>query len=136
MNLKWTDGLSVNNKRIDCEHQMYFDLIIALYTANSQNANKEKVVRLLKEVELFTRFHFMTEENLMLDSNYSEYNAHAAIHSNFLNNIKFKIADYANDSDSLITILDYLCEWFLMHISNADKKFGAYLLASSSPTGI
>lgn len=127
MNLQWTNGLSVNNDLIDKEHQMYFDLLNRLYAENEQGAGRDKLDRLFNEFIQFVRFHFLVEENLMLDSGYSDYGLHKMAHRHALDTLKSKLFDFQSGKTSCSDVLDFAIEWFLMHISSQDKKFGEFL---------
>ena len=132
MKIQWTNGLSVNNERIDKEHQMYFDLLNNIYAVTTQGASKERTVRLLNEFVQFVRFHFMTEENLMIDTNYSGCNKHVMAHKYCLESIKTKMFAFRDDTVTAEEIVDFAVEWFLMHVSAQDKQFGAFLAAQKT----
>jgi len=132
MNIKWTEGLSVNDERIDKEHQMYFDLLNHICAVSEQGASKERTIRLLDEFVQFVRFHFMTEENLMIDTNYSGYNEHIMAHKYCLGSIKTKMFAFRDDTVTAEEIVDFAVEWFLMHISAQDKQFGVFLVAQKT----
>jgi len=127
MDIKWTKELTVNDERIDTEHQMYFSLLNNLSAEDEKGASKEKLIRLFNEFMLFTRFHFMTEENMMLDTNYNDYTKHRMAHSYALDTIKSKLFDFEQNKISCDEILDFAIEWFLMHVSEQDRQLGNHL---------
>ncbi len=129
---KWGEGLSVGDKVIDGQHKMYFDLLRDLSLAVDENSSKERFLRLFSAFELFIRFHFKTEENAMLDSNYPEYKGHSGIHRACLDMVKQKRLQYEEDEFTASQFLAALYEWFVLHISSEDKKLGNHLKSLQS----
>jgi len=132
VNLKWTNGLSVSESRIDKEHQLYFELLNHICVESEKGGSKEKLTRLLNELTLFIRFHFMAEENLMIDSSYDDYDNHRAAHIYCMESLKTKMFDFRDDNIKAGVILDFATEWFLMHISSHDKRLGSYMALQSA----
>jgi len=132
VNLQWTNGLSVNDPRIDKEHQLYFELLNHICVESEKGVSKEKLTRLLNELTLFIRFHFMAEENVMLDAGYNDYDNHHAAHTYCMESLKTKMFDFRDDKINGEAILDFATEWFLMHISSHDKKLGSYMALQSA----
>ncbi|MBL1320033.1 MAG: hemerythrin family protein [Methylophaga sp.] len=127
MKIKWTKELSVNNERIDIEHQMYFDLLNHICNESEKGASKERVVRLINEFVQFVRFHFMSEENVMIDTGYSGYAEHTRAHNYCLESVKTKVFAFKNDEIAVEEIVDFAVEWFFMHVSSLDKQLGKHL---------
>jgi len=127
MNIEWTSALSINDERIDKEHQLYFDLLNRLHKECAQGASKKKLRRLFEELMLFIRFHFMAEENVMIDMKYEGYKEHRMAHARALDVIKSKLYDYENDAVEIEDILEFAVEWFLLHISTLDRDLGKFL---------
>lgn len=127
--IEWTEGLSVHNEKIDTQHQTYFALLNDIDAAENNGAGKERILRLFDEFVLFVRFHFKTEENVMLEADYSGYREHRMAHSYCLENIKTKLFDYENDATTINEIIDFAVEWFLMHVSAQDKELGTFLVS-------
>jgi len=132
VNIQWTNGLSVNDSRIDKEHQLYFELLNHIYSETEKGASKEKLIRLLNELTQFIRFHFMAEENVMIDVSYNDYDNHRSAHTYCLENMKTKMFEFKDGKIEERAILDFATEWFLMHISSHDKKLGSYMALQST----
>ncbi|MEY4684620.1 MAG: hypothetical protein RLZ25_1079, partial [Pseudomonadota bacterium] len=68
--LHWTDEYKIGNDRIDFEHHIFLNLVIDFQNARVAGAPKEKLERILDEIALYARFHFRSEENMMVDMLY------------------------------------------------------------------
>jgi len=132
MKLEMTEGLYIHNEKIDTQHQVYFDLLNDIDFKANSGATKSRLISAFKEFVQFVRFHFMSEENQMLDSDYDGLKKHRAAHNYCLEGIKTKLFDYDNDAVTVQEIIDFAVEWFLMHVSAHDKEFGIFL-ASQQP---
>jgi hemerythrin-like metal-binding protein len=106
---------------------MYFDLLSVISVAIDDGADKERILRRFKEFEKLIHFHFMSEENLMIESKYNDFNHHQRHHISCMDMIKSYLKDYELGKLNSMSVLTFLCDWFLVHISSHDKRFGEYL---------
>lgn len=83
----------------------------------------------------YTRYHFITEEALMLASGYplNNVNAHIKQHKQFIDELGSVCADNSIVSeDELSVILSFLTNWLSNHICKVDKKLAAHIQAEES----
>ncbi|OON98078.1 MAG: hypothetical protein ATN36_01695 [Epulopiscium sp. Nele67-Bin005] len=126
MLIKWNDKYNVGNPIIDEQHQK---LIQIAQKANGilhqQTFDKYEEVRaVLDELKDYTRFHFETEEQIMLQGNFSNYIAHKKLHDEFLFEIEEMISKVYDDltDNTIRAILNFLVEWLIGHIYGNDKN--------------
>jgi hemerythrin len=127
MVLQWTKELSVGIRRFDREHQIHFDLLNGIDMAIGSGASKEQLLRLFKEFEQFIRFHFMSEENQMIDTQYSGHEAHLAAHTFFLRVFETSLLAFDAEETEAQAVLDKIGDFFLKHVSTEDNMLGRYL---------
>jgi len=127
MALKWDEKYEVGHARIDAEHQIFLGLIIDFKSAIDNDAPREKLLRILKEVEKYAEFHFVSEENIMIDVGYPEKEKHTVIHNHLLAELHDQNQQFKAKVSSAESIFEFLFEWFALHTSNEDKKLAHYI---------
>ncbi len=128
--VKWRDEYLVNVDEIDGQHKRWLAMINAFYAALKADRGKEATDKLLGGMLEYTEYHFSTEERLMSEHGYSGRGDHANQHRRFAD--KFvDINDRYQNGVLVISleITNYLRDWLIKHILDADKKFGAFLNA-------
>ncbi|MBK1650364.1 hemerythrin [Rhabdochromatium marinum] len=118
---------SIGHDRIDHEHQVFLDLMINVSRANEDGSSQERVLRLLEEVKKYAEFHFFSEENVMIDAKYPEYDAHHKEHRILIAALDSKVYDYCAGQLDLDALVEFLFEWFALHTTGSDKRIAQYL---------
>ena len=89
---------------------------------------KQGLPELLKELSDYTKYHFSTEEKLMVDRGYGDIREHLAEHAFFIERIVlFRKAFESNDMNVLDEMLYFLMIWLQDHILIVDHKLCAFL---------
>lgn len=128
--MPWTPNLSVGVDIIDNQHKMWFEKAEKLFEAGRNNSAKEYIGELLDFLDNYTRKHFADEEKYMLSINYPGYAEQKKAHTFFINELAKLRADYKASGGSLLVIINankMVLEWLTQHISNMDKKIGAFV---------
>ncbi len=132
MEIKWSDSLSVGHPTIDSQHKELVRRIAKLIDLiNSESITNEQMVDVLGFIADYTDEHFSTEEKMMIQTDYPEYEAHRQQHLWFMNEVNELIKEYMINgvSENLLTdIQRVLIDWLVGHITGTDKKLGAYLV--------
>ena len=126
----WEDKFTVGKKEFDDHHKRLFVLINQLYEAMHAGKGQEELQKILNNLFDYTVFHFSSEEKLLLQNGYPEYQKQLAQHEAF----KAKIIDYrtklAKGQIGLsLQVATFLKDWLLNHILVEDKKYEAFLKA-------
>jgi len=127
MALKWDKKYEIGHERIDSEHKIFLDLIIDFQHALDDKQPKEKLIRILNEVEKYAAFHFVSEENIMIDVAYPKYEHHAMLHRELLTRLKDHSNQFKLGLLEAPDVFEFLFQWFAIHTSNEDKKLVAYI---------
>jgi hemerythrin len=129
--LKWDHRYELGNDKIDAEHRIFLGLIIDFNNAANQGAPKDKMIRIFKEISKYAAFHFVSEENIMIDYHYPEQTQHAQMHSCLLAEVDDKFHSFNLGKINSDEVFKFLFEWFAFHTSSEDKKLVGYLKDSN-----
>jgi hemerythrin len=125
----WDESLSVGIKKIDNQHQELVKIINCLVENEDASGHSAPIAEVLDRMTQYAVYHFETEEALMVEYNYPEYDSHRDDHTQF----KMKTAKFCLDAlqrkETLPDeLLSYLRDWFTHHILEADMKYKPYFL--------
>lgn len=125
----WDESLSVGIKKIDNQHQELVKIINCLVENEDASGHSEPIAQVLDRMTQYAVYHFETEEALMVQYNYPEYESHRDDHTQF----KMKTAKFCLDAvqrkETLPDeLLSYLRDWLTHHILETDMKYKPYFL--------
>ncbi|AYH41934.1 hemerythrin domain-containing protein [Azoarcus sp. DN11] len=129
IDIKWDSKFEIGHPRIDAEHRAFVDLIRAVSVEAERDCPKEKALRLLLEVRKYAEFHFISEENIMLDIGYPDYDEHRDEHAWLLRRLENEVHAYYTDSAPLEELAQFMFNWFALHTTTVDKKLVACIAA-------
>jgi hemerythrin len=127
--LQWRIEYSVGIPEIDRQHKEIMVLINNLLTlCKEDTGNHDSFTKLVFIIREHFRKHFETEENLMLEKNYPQYESHKKRHDHLLEDIEKMTEKIMNEEQkaSLLNMVIFLREWFVENIYGADKQMGEY----------
>ncbi|OON98077.1 MAG: hypothetical protein ATN36_01680 [Epulopiscium sp. Nele67-Bin005] len=123
--IKWSDKYKVGFSVIDKQHKKLFEIARkAKASLDRDNDDKyEEVHDILDELVLYATVHFATEEKLMKQIAYHDYEKHRREHEQFLEKIEDIVQDANLDVDdaTIREILQFIVEWIIDHICGKDK---------------
>ncbi|MDA3962387.1 MAG: bacteriohemerythrin [Planctomycetota bacterium] len=125
---EWKPSYDIGYPQIDRQHRQFLDLINDLIAL--QLRDQEVIERILVELQAYTQYHFISEENLMLLSEYGDLNTHRGEHDALLQLLDDNIEKYKGGTVDLHDLVLFLVKWFVTHVSNEDRQLGAHLLDS------
>lgn len=139
----WSDAIETGFAVLDEQHRRYFSLVnecLAMTgdTHDSRQINPAKLTERLGFLRRYAVEHFATEQRIMQESGYPDYQAHFKEHMSFLNNIGVldKQLREHGFSDKLARELQFhALEWFIQHIQVTDMKLVEYLKQDQELTG-
>ncbi|HLN26089.1 MAG TPA: hemerythrin family protein [Patescibacteria group bacterium] len=129
----WRKSFEVGHDKIDSEHKIFVSLISEIDECVKAGSKMDRLFRLLNEVGKYAEFHFLSEENIMIDMDYPDYRRHAQIHAGLLR----VYGDYVNSLElgeaDLGQMLRFTFNWFSYHTLNEDSKIAEFLVAGRMP---
>jgi hemerythrin-like metal-binding protein len=132
--LEWTPSYELGIEDIDFQHHFFFNLIVRLAKDLTESDDVQYRSALISELNAYARFHFISEENLMMRHGFPELGGHKYLHMELLDQLSTRanmLALEANDKQAQ-EIVDFLVDWFLQHTSRIDRIFAEYLHARNS----
>lgn len=120
----WNNSYLLDIPMIDKQHKKFFDLFDKLYSLNNNGESFEKLKDVIDELEKYTNIHFKTEETLMTKANVIDTEEHIMQHKVFEKKIlEFETAYSYKNQVLLNEMVVFMRKWFLLHISQMDKKY-------------
>ncbi len=88
--LKWISSYEGGIEDIDLQHHYFFNLILRLFKQiQIPTADDRYTKELIIELNAYTKFHFTSEENMMMHVDYPKYQEHRAMHLDLLSKLTF-----------------------------------------------
>ena len=129
--IKWEDRLVLGIPIIDKQHQRLVELTNNLYLSFSKNTKTAnfRFVKTLHEAVEYMRYHFITEEKMMLLLEFPDYPAHKKEHESFIREVLAR-TKRINSRKHLVPhrFLHYLKRWIPSHIAVCDKALAKFFL--------
>jgi hemerythrin-like metal-binding protein len=125
--ITWKQELSVGIAEIDTQHQQLMSTINNLRQA-MMNGQSEKVIgSTIKELILYAKEHFSTEEHYFKIYKYPQATEHIALHKEFTERIlNFKKLFDDNQLKSAAELFHFLVDWLIKHLQTEDQKYAHY----------
>ncbi len=123
---EWKDDYNTGIQRIDNQHKYFLNLINWLLNTLISSKDVKLQKRCVDEVIKYAKFHFYSEENLMIYIGYPEFQSHEELHTELINKLNYRITLLDFGKESLTDFVQFLREWFLDHTFKEDKKIGLY----------
>lgn len=121
--IEWLPSYSVNRLDLDTQHKELFRLIGELSGDLDAKQVKTSIFYLFK----YTRTHFTTEEFLLKETGYPEFNNHQKLHEELIT----QLSDFADldfhDEQSVQEFKKFASDWLSSHILEEDLKYARYL---------
>lgn len=129
-NLTWSDKYSVNIREIDEQHQKLMRMINDLDAAMREGRGKQVLGKILNDLVHYAASHFATEERLMQEHGYPEYEEHKSKHEK----MTLKVLDIQREYEAgkatiTLDVMKFLQDWLDKHIMGTDRRYGPYLNA-------
>tara|TARA_R110002167_G_scaffold64899_3_gene183487 strand:+ start:7990 stop:8397 length:408 start_codon:yes stop_codon:yes gene_type:complete len=122
------DSLKVGIAQIDEQHGRFVGYINDTWDALDQGKNQDEFLYILNRLLDYAMEHFTSEEALMREHGYPDYNAHKALHNDTAADLfDFDLRLLAGDPAESRAFLEFLTEWLKNHILKTDIELAAYL---------
>jgi hemerythrin-like metal-binding protein len=126
----WNESYSVRVQQMDEQHRKLFDIINSLAEAMRGGKGDDVVRDTVEQLAVYTRTHFLQEEALMQKTGYSGLAAHKELHRKLMEDVEqYKRALEEGRSASPISLLNFIRQWLVHHIREADKAYTDHLNA-------
>lgn len=120
----WNDSYKTGINTIDTQHKKLVDLINELHEAMSKGQGNQALGKIMNELVNYTVTHFSTEERLLKQAGYADFDAHKKIHDDFTAKVKKMQADLTGGRKMMsLEVSSFLKDWLSGHILGTDKKY-------------
>lgn len=136
--ISWDKNLRTGIDEIDDQHKNIVKVVNELCCSVRGNKSKEKIKKILEELDFFVNIHFKTEENYMEKYNYENISDHKEAHRYFIKTYEqirysyFYVDSKNLPKDEIInTYALHLClvlsDWIKLHFPTLDKEFSHFI---------
>lgn len=132
---EWTPEISVDNAKIDEQHQRLLGQVNTLLSYIVAEKNDAIVIDAVTFLDKYINEHLAYEEKYMTEHKYPEIENHIKYHKDFIEHYKaFKDRLYAGVSREILAleIENYIGNWWLTHIAVEDHKYAEFIKAHES----
>lgn len=131
IDIQWDRKFEIGHERIDHEHRVFLDLIRNASLELDRHSPQEKILRLLQEVRKYAEFHFYSEENIMIDCAYPDYQNHKQEHDMLLSRLNDEFYSYKTGAVELEHVVNFMFEWFALHTTRRDLQLVNFIKGAS-----
>ncbi len=128
--LSWGSLFETKITEIDNQHKRLVDLLNQVHDAVRNNKGEEIMNKALSDLVNYTKSHFATEERLMSQHGYPDYNNHKKEHEALGEKVQEFQQRYAKSSKDPLLVQElsiFLKGWLTNHIVGSDKKYAPFL---------
>ena len=125
----WSNEFETGNANVDEQHKELFNLVQQVLDADAFVNTKENVETVIGFLTNYAVRHFATEETLMIESNYPEYDKHKALHDDFVKDVVAFVNRLKVEGDTISikdTMNNFVVVWLKEHIMGSDKAMAEY----------
>ena len=126
-NFEWSESYSIYNPSIDTEHKIFIKLINKLISAHNNDLDDYYCGRLSLEIQKYAEFHFVSEENFMIDINYPLLEDHQKQHIIILEKFNVEMNYIELGQRNYVEFIEFLVGWLTEHTLMQDKKIGDFI---------
>lgn len=123
--LDWNDAYSIGHEEIDKEHEKLF--ILAKKVTNCQD-DKNEIMKAIKELIKYTKFHFAHEEKYMQSIDFIFLEEHKILHKDMVKKINDLIQNinFLSSNEIKIQLSTLINKNIVQHILTEDKRVHHY----------
>ncbi|MFC1808760.1 bacteriohemerythrin [Candidatus Omnitrophota bacterium] len=122
----WGEENTVGISILDEQHRSIVSTINTLDYYIKKGTGKHVVSAILKILEEYSKLHFETEEDLMKQADYPDYEAHVKKHRKMMVNTLVIRAENSVTKDA-DAVLQFLKDWWHTHVNIEDQQYLPYV---------
>ncbi|MFC2120816.1 bacteriohemerythrin [Bacteroidota bacterium] len=126
INWKWKDSYSFGIPIIDFEHKKFIGIYdkVANLIINKEQISDTEIIDVINEMINYLKVHLKTEENLIKQAGYPDFDGHIKQHKFFIEKIdEFNISFSYKNKLLINNLFVFIKKWFLLHIIQTDAKY-------------
>ena len=128
--LVWKDEYAIGVELIDNQHKHLFAIGNGIYELLENyilDDKYDKIIKILADLREYTKYHFQSEEEYMLQIKYPGYFSQKVEHDDFIDKIEeIELQNLDENQEEYIReLLLFVFNWVLEHILQKDKLIKA-----------
>ncbi len=131
----WSDSYLLDIHRVDAQHKGLFITLEKLQKHILNQGDAAQIDKLFSDLERQTKVHLQTEELLMQENDYPNFENHKHTHDLLISQLEdMQAAQQAVEYKGFqphwiekLEVTDFLGAWVLAHVTHEDKALGIYL---------
>lgn len=124
----WKKEYSIGVEEIDEQHKKLLDIANKFISAKVEGREFEVLKETFVNLVEYTKIHFATEEQHMINNNYYGYEEHKRQHQVLIGQVKRILENFHKEqSRATEDLLTLLKNWLVKHMIDHDKQYGKFL---------
>lgn len=125
--MEWKQKYCVGVQQIDDQHKSLVDMISRLQESARRDNSITEMRNVIKDIVVYTKFHFAEEEKLMNRIGFPERAYHKDLHDGLIRQVIELLQDLKFGKElSSNDLIEFLIDWLRNHIVKEDIKIGTY----------
>lgn len=121
---QWKEGFSIGIPEMDAQHQKFLAILNEVHGKVGTVAEADLVADYLSTLKGYINIHFREEETLLEAAGYPGLEKHRQEHAFFQAQIEdFHSGGHAFGRTSLSSLLQFMKDWFMTHITETDRLY-------------
>jgi hemerythrin len=128
--VEWSDSYSIRIPLIDEQHKKLLAMTNDLYAACNYNTDsgRKQFEQTIHDAVAYTKYHFATEEKIMLLISYPHMKQHKKEHTDFVRTILENVRAFEEGKPLVPNqFVRFLKDWILSHVAITDSKMGDFI---------
>jgi len=129
----WSKSYETGNAEVDNQHKEIFRLVQQVLETDAFPSTRDKIETAMGFLSDYAVRHFASEEALMRECDYPDYDKHKALHDGFVKDVIALIGLFAREGDTTSiseTINNFIISWLKEHIMQCDKAMAEFYKAN------
>ena len=125
----WKDSFCLGIDEIDNQHRHLLDVLNTCKEKSEQAQGDSFTPAFLEDMKNYADIHFKTEEALMKQFSYPQFDAHYEQHVLFRTKMaELEEAVRGGKRNTIVSLTDFLSNWYIDHIMEYDQKIRSHML--------
>jgi len=127
---RWIPEYEIHFEKVDNQHKSLVGMINDLYAAKLEGDTETAIAQTLDKLLRYVDAHFFDEEAAMQEWEYPGLKEHRRQHEELERDVLELRKRHLNGRGvATFELLNFLSEWFKVHIVESDKQFGLFVEA-------
>lgn len=126
--INWKSSMSVGVELLDNQHKQLLSLMNSLHEQMKKGQGRLSLPLVVKELASYAKVHFGSEERLMKNAQFPDFELHKVQHDLFIQKVA-NIERQLKENSLAVTFetMNFLHKWLVEHIQNTDQQYKPFL---------